>query len=39
MSADFSLRLKELRLRRALRQKDLAAALGLAQTTIANYEQ
>ena len=39
MSADFSLRLKELRLRRSLRQKDLAAALGLAQTTIANYEQ
>jgi MerR family transcriptional regulator, light-induced transcriptional regulator len=39
MAADFSLRLKELRLRRALRQKDLAAALGLAQTTIANYEQ
>jgi len=39
MSADFSLRLRELRVARALRQKDLAAALGLAQTTIANYEQ
>jgi MerR family transcriptional regulator, light-induced transcriptional regulator len=39
MSADFALRLKELRVSRALRQKDLAAALGLAQTTIANYEQ
>jgi MerR family transcriptional regulator, light-induced transcriptional regulator len=39
MSDNFSLRLKELRVSRALRQKDLAAALGLAQTTIANYEQ
>lgn len=37
--ADFSTRLRELRLRRGLRQKDLAAALGLAQTTVANYEQ
>ncbi len=37
--ADFASRLRELRLRRGLRQKDLAAALGLAQTTIANYEQ
>ena len=37
--ADFSTRLKEMRLRRGLRQKDLAIALGLAQTTIANYEQ
>ena len=39
MSADFATRLKELRVARGLRQKDLAAALGLAQTTIANYEQ
>jgi methanogenic corrinoid protein MtbC1/DNA-binding XRE family transcriptional regulator len=37
--ADFASRLRELRLRRSLRQKDLAAALGLAQTTVANYEQ
>ena len=37
--ADFAKRLKELRIGRGLRQKDLAAALGLAQTTIANYEQ
>jgi methanogenic corrinoid protein MtbC1/DNA-binding XRE family transcriptional regulator len=36
---DFATRLKELRVRRGLRQKDLAVALGLAQTTIANYEQ
>ncbi len=36
---DFATRLRELRLARALRQKDLAVALGLAQTTIANYEQ
>jgi MerR family transcriptional regulator, light-induced transcriptional regulator len=36
---DFSTRLKELRMGRGLRQKDLATALGLAQTTIANYEQ
>ena len=37
--ADFASRLKALRVRRGLRQKDLASALGLAQTTIANYEQ
>jgi MerR family transcriptional regulator, light-induced transcriptional regulator len=37
--ADFASRLRELRVRRGLRQKDLASALGLAQTTIANYEQ
>ena len=39
MMADFASRLKGLRVRRGLRQKDLASALGLAQTTIANYEQ
>jgi MerR family transcriptional regulator, light-induced transcriptional regulator len=39
MTADFATRLKELRVARGVRQKDLAAALGLAQTTIANYEQ
>jgi methanogenic corrinoid protein MtbC1 len=37
--ADFSSRLRELRVQRGMRQKDLAAVLGLAQTTIANYEQ
>jgi methanogenic corrinoid protein MtbC1 len=37
--ADFATRLRELRNNRGLRQKDLAQALGLAQTTIANYEQ
>lgn len=37
--ADFASRLRELRLHRGLRQKALAAALGLAQTTVANYEQ
>ena len=37
--ADFASRLRELRKRRGLRQKDLADTLGLAQTTIANYEQ
>jgi len=37
--ADFASRLRELRRRRGLRQKDVAAALGLAQTTVANYEQ
>jgi methanogenic corrinoid protein MtbC1/DNA-binding Xre family transcriptional regulator len=37
--ADFASRLRELRVRRGLRQKDLARELGLAQTTIANYEQ
>jgi methanogenic corrinoid protein MtbC1 len=37
--ADFASRLRELRNSRALRQKDLARELGLAQTTIANYEQ
>jgi methanogenic corrinoid protein MtbC1/DNA-binding XRE family transcriptional regulator len=36
---DFATRLKTLRTERGMRQKDLAAALGLAQTTIANYEQ
>lgn len=35
----FSVRLRDLRLARGLRQKDLAQALGMAQTTIANYEQ
>jgi len=37
--ADFSTRLRELRGNHGLRQKDLADKLGLAQTTIANYEQ
>ena len=37
--ADFASRLRELRTHRSLRQKDLARELGLAQTTIANYEQ
>jgi methanogenic corrinoid protein MtbC1 len=37
--ADFGSRLRELRVRKKLRQKDLAAQLGLAQTTVANYEQ
>ncbi|MBN1834761.1 MAG: cobalamin-dependent protein [Spirochaetales bacterium] len=37
--AGFSTRLRALRAQRAMRQKDLAAKLGLAQTTIANYEQ
>ena len=37
--SDFATRLKELRMGRGLRQKDLATVLGLAQTTIANYEQ
>ena len=37
--ADFASRLRELRNSRGLRQKDLAKELGLAQTTIANYEQ
>ena len=36
---DFAARLKELRVAADLRQKDLADALGVAQTTIANYEQ
>jgi methanogenic corrinoid protein MtbC1 len=36
---DFSTRLRELRRAAELRQKDLADALGVAQTTIANYEQ
>jgi methanogenic corrinoid protein MtbC1 len=36
---DFATRLRELRAQRGLRQKDLADKLGLAQTTIANYEQ
>jgi methanogenic corrinoid protein MtbC1 len=36
---DFASRLKELRIHGKLRQKDLADALGVAQTTIANYEQ
>jgi methanogenic corrinoid protein MtbC1 len=35
----FSTRLRELRTAADLRQKDLARALGLAQTTIAKYEQ
>src|SRR4030042_1947655 len=37
--ADFASRLRELRAQRKLRQKDLAAKLGVAQTTVANYEQ
>ena len=37
--ADFASRLRELRKKSALRQQDLADILGLAQTTIANYEQ
>jgi transcriptional regulator with XRE-family HTH domain len=37
--ASFSSRLRELRKDRNLRQMDLANALGMAQTTIANYEQ
>jgi methanogenic corrinoid protein MtbC1/DNA-binding XRE family transcriptional regulator len=36
---DFASRLRELRTAADLRQKDLADALGVAQTTIANYEQ
>jgi methanogenic corrinoid protein MtbC1 len=36
---NFASRLRELRNSRGLRQKDLAQQLGLAQTTIANYEQ
>ncbi len=37
--ANFAERLRLLRKQRSLRQKDLAAEMGLAQTTIANYEQ
>ena len=37
--ADFATRLRELRTRRGLRQVDLAEAMGVAQTTIANYEK
>jgi MerR family transcriptional regulator, light-induced transcriptional regulator len=37
--AEFSTRLRELRARRKLRQKDLGEKLGVAQTTVANYEQ
>jgi MerR family transcriptional regulator, light-induced transcriptional regulator len=37
--ADFAVRLRELRKARNLRQVDLAGQLGIAQTTIANYEQ
>ena len=36
---DFSVRLRKLRKRKGLRQRELADRLGLAQTTIANYEQ
>jgi methanogenic corrinoid protein MtbC1 len=36
---NFATRLKELRVAAELRQKDLADVLGVAQTTIANYEQ
>ena len=36
---DFAGRLRELRKERGLRQKDLAEAFGIAQTTIANYEK
>lgn len=35
----FGVRLKRLRKEKGLRQRDLADILGLAQTTIANYEQ
>ncbi|ACL69505.1 cobalamin-dependent protein [Halothermothrix orenii] len=35
----FASRLRSLRKEKKLRQKDLAGALGVAQTTIANYEQ
>lgn len=37
-TAGFASRLRELRIRRGMRQQDLALALGLAQTTVANYE-
>ena len=37
--ADFATRLRELRKNNNLRQVDLAKELGVAQTTIANYEQ
>jgi methanogenic corrinoid protein MtbC1 len=37
--ADFASRLRELRTSKKLRQRDLAARLGVAQTTVANYEQ
>jgi MerR family transcriptional regulator, light-induced transcriptional regulator len=36
---DFATRLRELRNRRGLRQVDLAEALRIAQTTVANYEK
>lgn len=36
---DFATRLRELRTGKNLRQRDLAGELGVAQTTIANYEQ
>ena len=35
----FASQLKKLRKERNIRQRDLAASIGLAQTTIANYEQ
>jgi MerR family transcriptional regulator, light-induced transcriptional regulator len=37
--ADFASRLRELRKERSYRQADLATELGVAQTTVANYEQ
>ena len=37
--AEFSHRLKELRQEKGISQKDLAEELGMARTTIANYEQ
>jgi methanogenic corrinoid protein MtbC1/DNA-binding XRE family transcriptional regulator len=37
--SDFATRLRELRKRQGLRQFDLGQALGVAQTTIANYEK
>jgi MerR family transcriptional regulator, light-induced transcriptional regulator len=37
--ADFAERLRILRTKKGWRQRDLAARLGVAQTTIANYEQ
>jgi methanogenic corrinoid protein MtbC1/DNA-binding XRE family transcriptional regulator len=37
--SDFATRLRELRMKRGLRQVDLAKTVGVAQTTIANYER
>ncbi len=38
MNKEFSLRIKEQRKKHGLTQKDAAKALGIGQTTIANYE-